>query len=92
MQSVYWTGVSPKTLFVDERNGEVVTSDMYSMSVDVLESDMSGLLLSTPEQMENVRILQHFQGFTSLTLGGVSCQEVMHSFVSKRAWKYPYLM
>ena len=95
------TGTSPKTLFIDERaieDYESLSPDMYSMSVDLLETDLDGLLSLTShldissEPTSNVRILQHFQAFTSLTLGGSKCQAVFHSFVGRMAWQHSYLM
>ena len=69
-----------------------------SMSVDVLETDLDGLLSLTSEldissaPTSSVRILQHFQACTSLTLGGNRCQAVFHCFVAQKAWEHSYLM
>ena len=68
------------------------------MSVDLVETDMDGLLSLTSgldissEPTGSVRILQHFQSYTSLTLGGSRCRAVMHSFVGQKAWEHPFLM
>ena len=68
------------------------------MSVDLVETDLDDLLdvtssLSISDSpTSNMRILQHFSSFTSLTLGGTKCRSVMHSFVSQKAWEYSYLM
>ena len=94
-ECIYTTGTSPKTLFVDERTPASPTADMYSMSVDLVETNLDGLLDMTSDlsiSTEPVRLLQHFQAFTSLTLGSSRCKEVMHSFVAQKAWQYPYLM
>jgi hypothetical protein len=71
---------------------------MYSMSVDLVETDldslldMSASLKISDDPTSNVRILQHFSSFTSLTLGGTKCRSVMHSFVSQKAWEHAFLM
>ena len=71
---------------------EPPTTDMYSMSVDLLGTDLEDLLYFTSdmdisgEPTSNVRILQHFQAFTSLTLGSTKCRSVMHSYVAQKAW------
>lgn len=69
-----------------------------SMSVYVLETNLDGLL-SLPSELDisskptsSVRILQHFQACTSLTLGGNRSQAVFHSFVAQKAWEHSYLM
>lgn len=68
----------------------------YTMSVDILETDLDellGLSIGTKdEQVCSVRMLQHFQAFTSLTIGSTMCKNVMHSFVAKEAWMHPHLM
>lgn len=80
-----------------------ISSAAYSMSVDLVETDLAALLsmpstqsfkLSPFESAErgNVRMLQHFQSVASLTLGSWRIKEVMHSFVAVSAWYYPYLM
>ncbi|KAK3709293.1 hypothetical protein LTR37_011031 [Vermiconidia calcicola] len=68
------------------------------MSVDLLGNDLdelldrtSGMTISS-EPINVVRTLQHFQSATSLTLGGERCRGVMHTFVARKAWEYPYLM
>ena len=59
------------------------------MSVDVLDTDLETLLSLTQgldiayEPTGSVRILQHFQAFTSLTIGSAMCKGVMHNFVAK---------
>jgi hypothetical protein len=56
---------------------------MYSMSVDCVGTDldelldMSADLTIADDPTNNVRILQHFYAFTSLTLGGSRCRSVM---------------
>lgn len=70
------------------------------MCVDAAETDLSDLLsLTSGLDISNVptgsvRVLQHFQNFTSLTLGGKACRTVFHSVVAKKAWDVsnPYLM
>ena len=63
------------------------------MAVDVIETELDGVLSFTPgtksstEAVCNVRILQHFQAFTSLTIGGDLCRGVMHAFATQSAWK-----
>lgn len=89
---------SPKTLFVDERTYDSPSMDMYSMSVDLVETDLDSLLNITSSldfsdgPTSSVRILQHFSSVTSLTLGGTMCRAVMHSFVSQKAWDSAHLM
>lgn len=74
------------------------TSDMYSMSVDLLNTDLDSLLAKTgcPNSASaaagNVRILQHFQATTFLTLGGPRYTTVFQSSVKDKAWELPYLM
>lgn len=91
---------SPKTLFVDERASVPLTSNMHTMCVDAAETELgdllsltSGLKISSVPS-GSVRILQHFQNFTSLTLGGNACRTVFHGVVAKKAWDVsnPYLM
>ncbi|KAJ9618097.1 hypothetical protein H2203_009278 [Taxawa tesnikishii (nom. ined.)] len=71
---------------------------MYSMSVDLLASDLttlcgaSVLTSGLNATAGDVRILQHFQTVTSLTMGGSLLRNVMHSAVAKTAWDRPYLM
>lgn len=61
-------------------------------------ADLDGLLENTSnldisdDPTCNVRMLQHFSSFTSLTLGGAKCRAVMHSFVSQKAWDHSFLM
>ena len=68
------------------------------MSVDLVETDLDCLLDITSnlhisdDPTCNVRILQHFSSFTSLTLGGSKTQTVMQSSVSHKAWEHAYLM
>lgn len=63
------------------------------MSIDAAETELGGLLsLTSGLEISNVptgniRILQHFQTFTSLTLGGSSCQAIFHSVISQKAWE-----
>lgn len=73
---------------------------MHTMCVDASETELGGLLsLTSGLDISNVptgsiRILQHFQNFTSLTLGGTSCRAIFHSVVVRKAWdtNNPYLM
>ena len=68
------------------------------MSIDLLGTDLDDFLslasdFDVPvDPTSNVRILQHFQTITSLTLGSTKCRDVMHSFVAQKARQYPYLM
>lgn len=74
------------------------SSDMYSMSVDLLNTDLN-LLLDydattnlTSSATGNVRLLQHFQATTFLTLGGPRYTTVFQSSVRRKAWGLPYLI
>lgn len=70
------------------------------MCVDASETELGGLLsLTSGLHVSNVptgsvRILHHFQTFTSLTLGGAACRAIFHSVIAKKAWDVtnPYLM
>lgn len=74
------------------------TSDMYSMAVDLLNSDLKllladdGTIATHPTATSNVRMLQHFQATTFLTLGGPRYTKVFKSSVEGKAWELPYLM
>lgn len=83
--------------------GTRISCAEYSMSVDLVETDLADLLSMSSRQSPglspfvsaergNIRILQHFQSVASLTLGSWRIKEVMHSFVAKSAWYYHYLM
>lgn len=73
---------------------------MHNMCVNAAETELGDLLtLTSGLDISNVpagsvRVLQHFQNFTSLTLGGNACKAVFHSVVAKKAWDVsnPYLM
>lgn len=74
-------------------------SNMYSMAVDLVETDLISLLScgaacsdAANVELGSVRILQHFQSVVSFTLGSQQVQDVMHNFVAKKAWSHPYLM
>lgn len=73
-------------------------SDMYSMSVDLLDTDLDLVLANygAPPARSgssgNVRLLQHFQSTTFLTLGGPRYTNVFQSSVKNKAWELPYLM
>jgi hypothetical protein len=68
------------------------------MSVDVLEADLHLVLGLMPgnehgsKPICSVRMLQHFQASTSLTIGSTMCKSVMHSFVARESWQHPHLM
>lgn len=68
------------------------------MSVDLLHTDLNMLLAgdhsASPlsQATRNVRILQHFQATTYLTLGGPRYTKVFQSSVKDKAWELPYLM
>lgn len=67
----------------------------YSMSIDLLEQDLNDLLAVNSmvlDPVNSVRMLQHFQAFTSLSIGSEICQGVMYGFVAKEAWLHPHLM
>lgn len=92
--------VGEEALVVGSYGGsaESPTSDMYSMSVDLLTTDLD-LLLRPDNPMASVsaaagpvRILQHFQATTFLTLGGPRYTSIFHSSVRGKAWERPYLM
>ena len=74
------------------------TSDMYSMSVDLLNADLNilladdGAIATGSAATANVRMLQHFQATTFLTLGGPRYTKVFQSSVKGKAWELPYLM
>ena len=71
---------------------------MYSMSVDLLGTDLDLLLAhdsptnAVATASGNVRLLQHFQVITFLTLGGPRFTQVFQSSVKGKAWELPYLM
>lgn len=68
------------------------------MSIDLLNADLDLLLAgnhsvsSISEATRNVRMLQHFQATTYLTLGGPRYTKVFQSSVKSKAWELPYLM
>ena len=67
------------------------------MSVDLLEHDLNDLLKLDQSSLGlqpvcSVRMLQHFQAFTSLSIGSEICKSVMYGFVAKEAWLHPHLM
>ena len=72
---------------------------MYSMSADVIQSDLADML--APSSISSIggrvigsslRALQHFQSMTSVSLGGELLRHVMHTVVAQSAWSKPYLM
>ncbi|TKA55283.1 hypothetical protein B0A49_12685, partial [Cryomyces minteri] len=73
---------------------------MHTIAVDTVKHRLNDLfqpdhkleLASPTAFIRNVRILQHFQSVTSVTLGGSAVQRVMHSSVPQSAWQQPYLM
>ena len=72
---------------------------MYSMSTDVIQSDLANMLAPSSVVSiggrgigSNLRALQHFQCVTSLSLGGELLRHVMHTVVAQTAWSKPYLM
>ena len=73
---------------------------MYGISVDLLGSDLESLLGYDYDMCPNllsaathdIRLLQHFQASTSVTLGGNDVKRIMHAFVANRAWQHAHLM
>ena len=68
------------------------------MSVDLLDTELGDLLAPParsspqPTAVHPVRMLQHFQAVTSLTLGSTKCKRVVHDFVTRESWQHPHLM
>lgn len=68
------------------------------MSVDLVQADLEKVLRMTSEldiaaePSTSLRLLQHFQATTSLTMGSTTCKGVMHNFVAMKAWHHPHLM
>ena len=68
------------------------------MTVDIVNGDLCNLLDSTTilnthnTSTVEIRLLQHFQAYTALTLGSTSCKNVMQQFTAMKAWQHPYLM
>ena len=70
---------------------------MYTMFVDLLESDMNSLDLTSTSDMlsepaANFRLLQHFHTSTSRTIGSDVCKDVMQTCVTRLARQHEYLM
>ena len=68
------------------------------MSVDLLDTDLNllladdGIPTASGTSTGRVRMLQHFQATTYLTLGGPRYTRVFQSSVRGKAWDLPYLM
>lgn len=72
------------------------SSEMYSMAVDLVETDIDRLLSPSMSfgdtRSGNARILHHFQNATSTTLGCNATKLAMQFYVGMVAWHASYLM